>query len=67
LKLPPVEGVLPIVVRPFLRRKGVPISKHVKVLERSKIKTWVPMGPEHKICCTAGASSYLSDRPTDRL
>jgi hypothetical protein len=40
-----------VLVRPS-RRKGGPTSKHVKILERTRIWSFVPTGPETKIDCS---------------
>jgi hypothetical protein len=47
---------------PSFRRSGGPISKHVKVLERTKIWSWVLTGTETKIDC-AGEGQEQSARP----
>jgi hypothetical protein len=44
------EALTSLVRSPSRRRRG-PISKHVKALERTKVWTWVPTGPETKIGC----------------
>jgi hypothetical protein len=50
---------------PFSRRRGGPISKHVKVLERTKIGSWVPTEPEVQINYV-GEGQQQYTRPTKR-
>lgn len=51
LESPPLEEGWPVVVRLFVFGRRGPISKHIKVMERTKVCTWVLMGPENKIDC----------------
>jgi hypothetical protein len=45
----------------YPRWRGGPISKHVKVLERIKVWSWVPTGPETKNDCWQGpAANYCT-------
>jgi hypothetical protein len=51
LELPPVEGEWLVVVRPLLSSKRRPVSRLVKVWERTKIWSWFPTERETKTDC----------------
>lgn len=63
--IPQVGGKWAAVDKTPFPPKGGPISKHVGVLERTKIWSWVSTGPETEIDCAAETSSNIPDRSTD--
>jgi hypothetical protein len=47
------------------RRRPDPISKHINVLERTKIWSWVPTGPETKNDCAGGSQQQFNELDWD--
>jgi hypothetical protein len=66
--IPSREGVTSSSQNPLSpsRWRGDRISKHLNVLERTRLWSWVWKGPKTKLTVLASTSSNLPDRPTDR-
>jgi hypothetical protein len=66
LEPPPVEREWLVVVRPLLSSKRRPISRLVKVWERTKVWSWFPTERKTKTDCAGKASGNFTRLP-DRI